>query len=221
MIKLILPQKPKMYIDGRSCYRLYRSLKVQFSSHKYKVIRGGEWKLLSTTEAAFNKMARRHVYERLCKKYNVGELCGIIITNLCSNPDMWAGDISNEDSYDHYLKTIGKYERMSSIFKKEVEDLLRRSKSKEISFRDMISPKDGQPWLFRYVQQDVISYETMLLLDSIFNFIDSYDNLNDHVWSNGYSSRIKAYRSFVEIDKQKVMKNFKKIIEDYKELNNI
>ncbi|QAY01257.1 loader of DNA helicase [Aeromonas phage ZPAH1] len=221
MIKLILPPKPKMMIDGRSCYRLYRSLKTQFSNPKYRVIKGGEWKLLSTTEATFNKMSRKFVYERLAKKYDLGTLCGIMITNFCSNPDMWGGDIGNEDAHDHYLRTIGKYDRMSLVFKKEVEDLLRKSKSKGMSFRDMISPKDGQPWLFKYVQQDVISYETMLLLDSIFNFIDSYDTLNDHVWSNGYSSRIKAYRLMVEIDKSKVMKNFKKIIEDYKELNNI
>ena len=221
MIKLILPPKPKMTIDGRSCYRLYRSLKTQFSNHKYRVVKGGEWKLLSTTEAAYNKMARRFIYERLAKKYSLGVLCGIMITNFSSNPDMWGGDIANEDAHDHYLKTIGKYDRMKSVFKSEVEGLLRKSKSKGITFRQLLSPNDGQPWIFKYVQQDVISYETMLLLDSIFNFIDSYDNLNDHVWMNGYSSRIKAYRSLVKIDKEKVMQNFKKIIEDYKELNNI
>ncbi|AFN39529.1 loader of DNA helicase [Aeromonas phage AS-yj] len=221
MIKLILPPKPMITIDGRSCYRLYRSLKTQFSNPKYQVVKGGDWKLLNTSEATYNKMARKHIYERLAKKYNLGTLCGIMITNLCSNPDMWGGEFGGEDAHDHYLKTTGKYERMSIVFKKEIQDLLRKSKSKGVSFRDMILPTDGQPWLFKYVQQDVISYETMLLLDSLFNFIDSYDKLNDHVWQNGYSSRIKAYRSLVKIDKEKVRKHFKKIIEDYKELNNI
>lgn len=221
MIKLILPPKPKMRIDGRSAYRLYRTLKVQFSNRKYNMIRDGDWNLLPTSESTYSKMKTKYTYDRLAKKYNLGDLAGIMIISFSRNPDIWGGDMSGEDAYDLYLKTLGKIERMRIVFKEEVNDLLRLSRSKGMTFRDLLKVDSGQPWIFKYVQQDVISYETMILLDSIFNFIDKYDTMNDHVWVNGYSARIKAYRGLVKIDKEKVMLNFKKIIEEYKELNNI
>lgn len=221
MIKLKLPSKKNMWVDGLTAYRIYRSLKVMYSKRNYSIVKdNGDWSLIQTKQSTFDKMRTRFVYERLAKKYNLGDLIGIMVINFCSNPESWGGDFGT-DAYDHYFKTVAKYDRMRLIFKTELTDVLRRTRSKGLTFRDVLNNNDKEMILFKFLQQGILSYESFILLDNLFNIIEKYDRINDHVWCNGYANRIFAYKRMLDIDREKLIQSFKSIIEDYKDANDL
>lgn len=199
MIQLILPPKPKMVINGISAYRLYLTLKNHFAG-KYDILKYN-WNPINVSEKSFVKHKNRMVYERMAKKFNLGELTAIMAFNLVANPDTWGGDITNADAISFYRTTLGRYEKMHTVFKEEVEQMFYFARLKNMKFKDLIYSTNGQPWIFKFVQTSTISYETMIILDHLFNFVDSF-SMNDHVWANGYASRIKAYRSLCNINKE-------------------
>lgn len=199
MIKLILPPKHKMMINGISTYRLYLTLKNHFAG-RYDILKY-QWNPINVSEKSFVKLNSRSIYERMAKKFNLGELTAIMAFNLVANPDTWGGDITNSDAISFYRTTLGRYERMSIVFKEEVEQMFYFARLKNIKFRDLIYSNNNQPWVFKFVQTSTISYETMIILDCLFNFVDKF-SMDDHVWANGYANRIKAYRSLCDINKE-------------------
>lgn len=206
MIELVLPPKPKMTINGISAYRLYLTLKHHFAG-KYDILKYN-WKPVNVSEQSFVKHNNRAIYERMAKKFNLGELSAIMCFNLVANPDAWGGDLANADAVTFYRTTIGRYEKMSTVFKEEVEQMFYFARLKKMRFKDLIYSTNGQPWIFKFVQTSTISYETMIILDCLFNFVDTYDGMNDHVWANGYASRIKAYRLLCNINKEQAKSCF-------------
>lgn len=200
MIELVLPPKPKMMINGISVYRLYLTLKNHFAG-KYDILKY-QWAPIRASEQSFVKHRSRAIYERLAKKFTLGELAAIMTVNFAANPDAWSGDIANADAVTFYRTALGRYERMSSVFKEEVEQMFYFARKKDMRFKDLIYSTNGQPWIFKFVQTGTISYETMIILDSLFKFVDRYDTLEDHVWANGYAARIKAYRQLTLINKE-------------------
>lgn len=200
MIELILPPKPKMMINGVSAYRLYLTLKNHFGG-KYDIIKYN-WNPINASERSFVQNRSRAIFERLAKKYSLGELAAIMTVNFAANPDAWGGDIANADAVSFYRSAIGRHERISSVLSEEVERMIYFARKREMKFKDLIYSTNGQPWIFKFLQTNTISYETMIILDGLFNFVDSYDKLQDHVWANGYADRVKAYRKLCRINKE-------------------
>ncbi|ADM79950.1 loader of DNA helicase [Aeromonas phage phiAS5] len=200
MIELILPPKPKMTVNGISVYRLFLTLKNHFAG-KYDIVKY-QWTPIRATEQSFVKHRSRAIFERLATKFTLGELAAIMTVNFAANPDAWGGDIANADAVTFYRTALGRYEQMSTVFKEEVEQMFYFARKKNMKFKELIYSTNGQPWIFKFVQTGTISYETMIILDALFNFVDSYDKLDDHVWANGYASRIKAYRMLTRINKE-------------------
>ena len=212
MIELILPPKPKMTVNGISAYRLYLMLKRHFTG-SYDVVKY-RWSI-NVSEKSFVKNRNRFLFERLAKKFTLGELSAIMTINFVANPDAWGGNIADSDAVSYYRKTSGKFDIMNKVFKEEIELMLDFGKLKDIRFKDLLYSTNGQPWIFKFVQTNTISYETMILLDSLFNFVDTYDKLNDHVWANGYADRIKAYRKLCNINREQAKACFTKTVREY------
>lgn len=219
MIELILPPQYKMKVNGISAYRLYLTLKLHFAG-KRDVLKYN-WEPIKCSDDAFKKARGKYFFERMSSKFTLGELCGIMITNFAANPDAWGGEIADADALAFYRQAIGRFEMASTIFKDEVDAILTFGYQKGIKFKDLIYSTNGQPWIFKFVQQKIISYETMIMLDVLFNFVDTYDKLNDHVWANGYADRIKAYRRMVRVNKEQIKSCFKETVENFKKYRNI
>lgn len=214
MIELILPPQPKRSIDGINAYKLYLTLKTHFQGRrdliKYR------WVPINCSQQAFNKCNTRYFFERMSTKYTLGDLASIMIVNFAANPDAWGGEIASADAVSFYRSASTRLERPTEMFKEDVTAMLHFGKTKGIKFKDLIYSTSGQPWIFKFLQQRVVHYETMLLLDCLFGFIDKYDDLKDHVWANGYAQRIKAYRALCRINREQAKACFTEIVQDFK-----
>ena len=205
-----------MMINGISAYRLYLMLKHHFNG-KHDVIKYC-WSGIKVTDAAYIKNNQKLYFDRMCKKFTLGELSDIMIFNFIANPDSWGGNVADSDAVSHYVKTLGKIAQMEKTFASDVEMMLYFATKKQLTFKQLMFPDDGQPWIFKFVQQNVISYETLLLLDNLFDFVDTYDLNGDHVWANGYANRIKAYRKLVTINTMQAKTCLYNTIKLYKNL---
>lgn len=219
MLELIKPPQPKRRVTGLSAYRLYLMLKNHFKNGSYDVTKYN-WSGMNISEKAWAKNKQRAIFIRMADKYNLGTLSELMILNFISNPDVWGGEIINSDSMAHHNKMIGYHAAIESNFKSEVLDLLFFANQKNIKLRDVLFSVDDQtPWIFKLMQRQIISCEVVLLLDSLFDFVDKYDNRKDHVWNSGYAQRLKAYRKLLKIDKNQTKNIFLSTIERHKELS--
>ncbi|MGL5307932.1 MAG: hypothetical protein ACRC9Y_17670 [Aeromonas veronii] len=198
LVDLILPPEPTRMISGISVYKLYLMVKGHFNG-KYDVIKY-QWKFNVSTKA-YEKRRDKYFFERLSKKYSLGELYRILVANMLANSNAWVGDISGADALQFYREHSGKLERASYLYKEDLENLSYFCEKKGIQFKDLFDCSNGQPLIFKMLQQELISYETFLLIDSAGRFIDRYNTLmsDDIVWAE-YRKRIEGYRKILNLN---------------------
>lgn len=214
LLSLKKPPQPGRSINGYSVFCLYLMLSRHFKGN-YDVIKYN-WKI-NATEKSYLRRKDRNFFERLSKKYNLGDLSELMISNFVANPNAWIGELSDSDALSFYRKFEGKLLKSEKIFKEDVDNLLLFCENKKIKFADVISDTSkNNPWLFRMIQQNVIHYETFVMLDCLFKFITKYDTMNNIVWTNDYAPKIKAYRSLLNFDQAKIKECFIKVIQENK-----
>lgn len=178
------------------------------------------WKI-NATEKSYFRRKDKNFFERLSKKYNLGDLSELMICNFIANPNAWIGELSDSDALSFYRKFEGKLIRSERIFREDVDNILLFCDNKNLKFADVVGDvSTNNPWLFKMIQQNVITYETFVMLDCLLKFVDKYDTMNNIVWSADYAYKIKAYRSLLDFDVEKIKEVFVNIVKENKLLKN-
>lgn len=198
LVELILPPEPTRNVSGMSVYKLYLMVKGHFNG-KYDIIKY-QWKFNVTTKA-YEKRRDKYFFERLSKKYSLGELYRILVSNMIANPNAWVGDISGADALQFYREHSGKLEKASYLYKEDLENLLYFCEKKGIMFKDLFDCSKGHPLIFKMLQQELVSYETFLLIDSAGKFIHKFnaEMADDIVWIE-YRKRIDGYGKILNLN---------------------
>lgn len=199
-MSLKLPPNPSMKVDGFSVYKLYLMMKGHFSG-RYDCIKFN-WKM-NVSPKTYEKRRDKYFFERMATKHNLGELYRIFVANMLSNADAWVGEISTVDALQFYRQHMGKIERASYIFKEDVDNLHFFCENKGIQFVSLFDCSKGQPLIFKMVQQEVISYESFILIDAaLSNKVIGRMNaqLNDDIVWHDYRSRIEGYKKLLDIN---------------------
>jgi hypothetical protein len=126
----------------------------------------------------------------------------------CDDPSkLWIGEIieSGEKNYANWLK---RSQSLFYLFKTEAEVFLHKE-----TFDSMFEIKgSSHPEILKKYLQNAVSIETFVIMDMILNFTKKFDkNLIDPVWES-VSLRIKKYKSFLNIDKEKYTQTLKEIV---------
>ncbi|EFW1994722.1 hypothetical protein 348Ecol098PP_00210 [Escherichia phage 348Ecol098PP] len=216
MIKIRMPPDGERYINGKSVYKLYLMCKNHFGG-RYDVIKYN-W-CMRVSDNAYQKRRDKYFFEKLAEKYKLKELTLIFISNLVANQDAWIGEISDADALVFYREYIGRLKQAKETFAEDVRNIYYFSKKVEVSALQEIfdyNNKVQSSYIFKLLQSNIISFETFLLLDSFLNIIDKHDELTDNlVWQN-YSTKLKAYRKILQIDRNAAKKLFIETIKSCK-----
>lgn len=204
LLSLKTPPQPARSINGYSVFCLYMMLSRHFKG-KYDVIKY-QWKIKASEKAFFNRNDK-YFFERLANKYKLGELSELIICNLIANPNAWIGDLSNSDALSFYRKYEGKLSKIESVFKEDVDNLILFCNNKHLTLKQVIFDSNN-PWLFKMIQQNVITYETFILLDILFDISDKYDKMDNIVWDSDYSFKMSGYKRLLNYDRDEIRKLF-------------
>lgn len=198
LMELKLPPAPSRKVDGMSVYKLYLMVKGHFNG-RYDCIKYN-W-AMRISPKAYEKRRDKYFFERLSTKYNLGELYRIFVSNMLANSDAWVGEISGADALQFYRQHTGKLERASYIFKEDIENLVYFCRKKDIMFKDLFDCSKGQPLIFKMLQQEIISYETFILIDAAGKFIHKFnDSMSDDIVWIEYRKRIEGYQKILNIN---------------------
>jgi hypothetical protein len=189
-------------------YKTYLSLKNHFTKEKYDY-----HKYCGKVRAqlqSFYKRKDRYWFERLSRQKGDKEIVDFFVSNFvsCDDPQsLWIGDMIR-DGEDRYVNWIKKQQSLSYFFQQEVESIFNKN-----NFDDMFEIKNNShPQLIKEYFQDNISLETVVILNKIFNFLNTFDKkMKDPVWEF-VSMRIKKYDCFLNIDIFKYKKILKECV---------
>lgn len=185
-------------------YKLYLVMKNHFSG-RYDAIKY-RWEI-KITEQAFQKRKDRYFFIKLAERFTFKEIYLILLSNMVANPDFWVGDV-DEDSIVFYRQYVGKLRRIDNIFVDDIKNLYEFSRLKEIPLSTLFkySVKSSTSYISKLVQSGVISYESLLILDSFLDIINKHDEVaTDFIW-NEFSIKLRAYRKLAEISDEEIIK---------------
>ena len=189
-------------------YKTYLSFKNHFTKPNYDYFQYCG-KSRASTES-FNKRKDKYFFERMSRQKSDEEIKQYFLANFveCNDPSkLWIGEIieSGQDNYSNWLK---RSQSLFYLFKTEAEVFIRKD-----NFNELFEVRgSSHPEILRKYLQNAISIETFVIIDIILNFSKKFDKkLIDPVWES-VSLRIKKYKAFLNIDKEKYTQTLKEIV---------
>lgn len=193
-------------VTGYDIYRQYLAFKLHFSNPKFDFFESnGKTNAKETTYQQRNDF---WFFEILSKKLNDNEVNEYLLASFVSSETpqkVWIGDIKTEGK-EKWLKWQGRQASLPYIFTQDIERL------KENDFNSWFDTSKGHPYLLKTFIRDRISLESLIILDIIIPFMLYWDrDLKDPLWQT-LSFKIKKYKPFLSINKDKYKKILKDII---------
>ena len=186
----------KIIMDPFESYKLYNALKLHFETG-YDAVKYNFKS--NVTPQSFFKRKDKYFFAKLAKKYN-GNLKDFYISQFI-NEQSYVGDMMDSEAeryYSTYKKIKESIHRVFSIDINNMSDL-------NADFDKFFLSENGQqPYIVQLWMQEEISLETVVILNSIFGFIQIENSkvLDTIVWPDN-KRMIDKYTPFVNFDKDK------------------
>jgi|TARA_B100001093_G_scaffold503386_1_gene557686 hypothetical protein len=182
--------------DPFESYKLYNALKLHFES-SYDAIKYNF--KTSVTPNSFYKRKDKYFFAKLAKKYN-GNLKDFYISQFI-NTEKYIGDMMDSEADQNYMKYKKIKESIHRVFSVDIN----RIREENVPFDDMFKAVNGQhPLIVKLWMQEEISLETVVILNSIFGFIDRESkNISDTIIWPDTRRLIDKYTPFVSFDTSK------------------
>lgn len=203
-------------MNGYDVYRMYLGLKMHFKSANYDYIKYHG--AVRSSKESFDKRNDRYYFQKLSNKFSQDDLKLYFISNFLFKDDIWIGNLFDEECQSRFYETKGRHERITYLFKKDVEFLM----SNVENFKDLFNSVDGQhPPLLKHTLSQEISIETLIIFNEFFGCFDKWDSqiADPVVWPEVKKKCLK-YRSFLDRILLK-KKTFSKIISETAKSHNL
>ena len=178
--------------DPFDSYKLYNALKLHFETNYES----------NVTPQSFFKRKDKYFFAKLAKKYN-GELKDFYISQFI-NTEKYIGDMMDKDAEENYAKYKKIKESIHRVFSVDINILNEQEKQ----FDSLFKSENGQvPLIVKLWMQEEISLETVVILNSIFGFINRESvNISDTIMWPDTKRLIEKYTPFVYYNRDKCMK---------------
>lgn len=186
------------------CYRLYVALKAHFTTKTYDFIQHNG--ATNVKPFSFNRRKDQYQFHKLSQHKDPK---GFLIANAVAGRLKWVGDMTiDKDSESVYNDWVRRRDSLTHIFRTEIKKL-------DPDFNKNFCVVNGQhPYLLKLYRQKQVSIETMVILNSILNFIPVWDKKIEEniVWPD-ISLLLKKYTPFVKFN----FENVKNILRNHVE----
>lgn len=185
--------------DPFDSYKLYNALKLHFETN-YDAVKYNFKS--NVTPQSFFKRKDKYFFAKLAKKYN-GELKDFYISQFI-NTEKYIGDMMDKDAEENYAKYKKIKESIHRVFSVDINILNEQEKQ----FDSLFKSENGQvPLIVKLWMQEEISLETVVILNSIFGFINRESvNISDTIMWPDTKRLIEKYTPFVYYNRDKCMK---------------
>ena len=190
-----------MIMDEFSVYKMYLALKLHFTTDAYDVIK--QRGKVRASRQAFAKRTDLFSIKKISKNYTDEEVANFLVANFVSG-DRWGGmfDIDAGQRYTLWKKKI---ESLSYNFTQDLDNLIQECEDSGIDSSTIFTVSKGQhPYIIKAFLRKTISIETLVILDKLTGFIETFDKeISDTIVWPDISRLIKKYKPFLVIDVEK------------------
>ena len=197
--------------EGFDAYKTYLALKRHFTSdYDYFKYNG---KVRAGVES-FLKRNDKFFFRKLAKKYDEKELVDFFVSNFIIS-DNWIGNLISQESEDNYVRFKKRRESLSYHFDTELRWLVDHCRDHDLELNKLLLVENNNhPLLLKFLLQKKISIDTIIIMDSVLNFLHHWGkNLDDIVWEEKKRLIIK-YNKFLTYDPFVYRKKLKEIINE-------
>ena len=194
-------------MTGYEAFALYHTLKLHFTSsydfHKYN----GKCKISVTT---FENRKDKYHFHKLARKYpNKDDYQAFLIANLFENSECWAGTLLQPEADSVYLDRQKIIQSLAYTFENDCKVLFDDCKDPN----DVLSTTGDYPKLLTMALRSEISPETIIVLNTILQFLPMWDRkITDTLRWPDYRRKLTKYASFLIFDVTKYKLILKRII---------
>ena len=190
-----------MIMDEFSVYKMYLALKLHFTTDAYDVIK--QRGKVRASRQAFAKRTDLFSIKKISKNYTDEEVANFLVANFVSG-DRWGGMFDTEAG-QRYTLWKKKIESLSYNFTQDLDNLIQECEDSGIDTKSIFVVSKGQhPYIIKAYLRKTIGIETLVILEKLTGFINTFDNeiADTIVWPD-ISRLIKKYKPFLVIDVEK------------------
>jgi len=190
-------------MTGYEAFSLYNSLKLHFSSSSYDYFKYNGKSNISI-EAFENRKDKYHFY-KLSRQNEKEDYIEFLVSNFLIKENLWAGDLLQEEAIIAYKLRMATIQSLGYKFQSDCQKL----KDSVSSPNELLITDGDYPKLLTMTLQKDIHLETLVIMNSIMNFLPMWDKkISDTIRYPEFSRKVKKYAPFLQFDKEK----FKNII---------
>jgi hypothetical protein len=190
-------------LDDFQVYKFYLAIKLHFTTDDYDFFKfNGK---TTASRVAFEKRKDMVTIRKLAKKLDTKDVVNYFVANFVSG-DKSGGAFDNTESERIFKEWQKRIESLSYQFITDLGKLSDECERVNKNFSHVFEIEKGtHPLLLRMYLGYNITIETMVILNSLQPYIDSFDKYlyNDIIW-NEISRIIKKYEPFLHYDKKKL-----------------
>ena len=190
-------------MTGYEAFSIYNSLKLHFTSKSYDYFKYNGKSNISI-EAFENRKDKYHFY-KLSRQNEKDDYIEFLVSNFLLKENLWAGDLLQEEAVIAYKQRMATLQSLGYKFQSDCQKL----KDSVESPNDLLKTDGDYPKLLIMTLQKDIHLETLVIMNSIMNFLPMWDKkISDTIRYPEFSVKVKKYTPFLHFDKEK----FKNII---------
>lgn len=186
-------------MEAIDAYKTYVALKNHFTSESYDYFKYN--KKTNVSFDSFQKRKDKIFFAKLGNKKDA-YLEDFLVSNFINDTKTWIGELLSDDCENTYKQWKRKQESLTYIFSTEIDFLDNYDKN---NFDQLFEVQSGEhPKIIKMYLRKEISIETLVIMNSIFNFTKKYDRMIFDPLYKEISKLCKKYQPFLKYDPVKM-----------------
>ena len=192
-------------MTGYEAFSIYNSLKLHFTSKSYDYFKYNGKSNISI-EAFENRRDKYHFY-KLSRQNEKEDYIEFLVSNFLIKENLWAGDLLQEEAVIAYKQRMATIQSLGYKFQNDCQKL----KDVVESPNELLITHGDYPKLLVMVLQKDIHLESLVIMNSIMNFLPMWDKrISDTIRYPEFSRKVKKYAPFLQFEKDKFKDIMKK-----------
>lgn len=182
-------------------YKLFMALKMHFTQPSYDYFKyNGK---TNANQESYNRRRDKFQFNKLAKHKDPE---GFLVSNFADGNTKWIGDLFTEQSEAIYTDWLKRRQSMSYMVLQQLDEIEDLKKS-------ILSPDGQHPELLKMYRYNMISIETLCILNNLLSFFPYWDKIlvDTVVWPS-VRDRCLKYMPFIMYDKAKIKPVIKQMI---------
>lgn len=179
-----------MTMSGFDAYKTYLAVNNHFRNKKYDYFKYNG--IVKANQESYTIRKDKYFFEKMGKRFDKDELLKYLVSNFCVSSDGWIGELLTGEKEITYKKWKKRIESVSYTFEQEIDYLSNMSEDFNTLF---IASGKSHPFLYKAYLRNLVSLETMLILEYLVRYTKLWEKQEDMMLSE-FVVLLRKYEPF-------------------------